>query len=387
MKNNLMKLLAAGAMTAGLFAGCSSAPANNASASDASASPDLGDTVKIGLNFELSGAVADYGTAEQKGAKLAIKLFNEKKDKKFTVEAVEIDNKSDAAESTSAATKLMTQDKVVGIVGPATSGASIATYAVSEQNAVPVISPSATQNNAMMNGEKPYEYAWRVCFEDSFQGKAMAIFAKENLNKTKAVIFNEVTDYGQGNADSFKAEFEKLGGSVVDQIQYNAGDVDFSSAITKIKSMQFDVIYISGYYNEAGIDVPIVGCDGCDSTTLIDQAGKEYCNNVYYTTAYTAINPSEQLKKFIDAYHDEYNEVPSMFAALAYDATNLLLDELEATGKSGAALNEAIKNVSYKGVTGDFTFDAANHTPLKPVLVVALKDGVQDDVTSVDTTK
>ncbi|MCF0246250.1 MAG: ABC transporter substrate-binding protein [Ileibacterium sp.] len=393
MKDNFIKLLAASALTAGMLAGCSGG-SGSASGSGTAASADLGDTVKIGLNFELSGAVADYGNAELKGAKLAVKLFNNNPDKKFTVETVEIDNKSEPAESTSAATKLMTQDKVVGIVGPATSGASIATFAVSEQNAVPVVTPSATQNGAMLNGDKPYEYAWRVCFEDSYQGKAAALFAKNTLDKTKAVIFNEVSDYGQGNAESFKTEFESLGGTVVDQIQYNSGDQDFSSAITKIKGMDFDVIYVSGYYNEAGkiikqakdagIDTPILGTDGFDSETLIDQAGKDYCNNVYFTTAYTAIDPSEQLSKFIEEYKAEYNENPGMFAALAFDATNLLLDELQASGKSGAELNEAIKKVNYTGVTGAFTFDESNHTPIKPVLVVELVNGEQSNVTPVD---
>ena len=85
-----------------------------------------------------------------------------------------MDNKGDASEATSAATKLMTEDGVAFEVGPATSGASIATYPVADQNQVPVISPSATQVDATMNGDSPYEYAFRICFEDSYQGKAMA---------------------------------------------------------------------------------------------------------------------------------------------------------------------------------------------------------------------
>lgn len=389
MKGNFLKVFAASAMTLTLLAGCS----GNSGSSDASADQSTGDVVKIGLNFELSGAVSDYGSAELDGAKLAIKQFNEKEDKPFTVEGVECDTKSDVAESTTQATKLIEQDKVAAIVGPATSGSSIATYAIASDKSVPVISPSATQIDAMMNNGVPYEYAWRVCFEDSYQGAAMALYAYDNLDTSKAIIFNEVSDYGQGLAQAFTEEFEKLGGSVVEQIQYNAGDTDFSSYVTKIKSKDFDVIYIAGYYTEAGmiikqakddgINVPVVGCDGFDSVTLVEKTGTEYANNLYFTSAYSTVNASDALKAFVEAYKEEYNKEPGMFAALAYDATNLVLDQLVATGATGAALNEAIANADFTGITGSFTFDTSNHTPKKSVLVVELKDGEQVDATEV----
>lgn len=406
MKHSFWKVLCAGAMAAGMLAGCSSSSAGDStdSTKEDSASGDktsetsgsaLGDTVKIGLNFELSGAVSSYGTMENKGAKLAIKQFNEKDDKPFTVEGVEIDDKSDAAESTTAALKLVEQDKVVGIVGPATSGASIATYQVAVDNKVPVISPSTTQVDATINSTtgKVYDYAWRVCFEDSYQGAAMAMYAHDTLDTSKAVIFNEVSDYGQGLAASFKEEFEKLGGTVVDQVSYNAGDTDFGAAITSMKNKDFDVVYIAGYYTEAGkiikqmkddgVDVPIVGADGFDSTELVDQAGTEYSNNIYFTTAYSEVNASDELKSFIEAYKAEYNEDPNMFAALAYDATNLLLDSLVTSGATADQLNEAIKSADFSGITGSFTFDPDTHTPVKSVLVVTLKDGKQTDAVEV----
>jgi branched-chain amino acid transport system substrate-binding protein len=383
-------------VSASMLAGCgSSTSGTDSSSSDGTSGEATGDVVKIGLNFELSGNVSDYGTKELRGATIAIEQWNAREDKPFTVEAVEIDDKGEPAESITAITKLIEQDGVVGVVGPATSASSIATYDFASSKSVPVISPSATQVDAMMKSDgEPYEYAWRVCFEDSAQGEAMALYAHDYLDATKAVIFNEVSDYGQGLADAFTEEFESLGGTIVDQIQYNSGDKDFSSYITKIQGMDYDVIYIAGYYNEAaqivkaakadGIDKPIVGSDGMDSTDFTDQLGSEYANNVFYTTAYTAADPSDELKTFIEDYKAKYGDEPSMFAALAYDATNLLLSSLEATGETGEALNEEIKNVSYDGITGSFSFDTSTHTPKKDVLVVELVDGVQSNVTKVN---
>lgn len=403
MKRDFMKLLAGGLSAVMLLAGCSGAAGGSdnsgaagtsADAGDAGTSADAGDTVKIGLNFELTGEVSSYGTAERNGAQLAIDEFNAKEDKPFTVEGVEIDSKGDPAESTTAAIKLIDEDKVAAIVGPATSAPSIATYQAASDKQTPVVSPSATQVDAMMNGDSPYEYAWRVCFEDSYQGAAMAIYAYETLGDKNAAIINETSDYGQGLAKTFKEKFESLGGKVVAQEQYNAKDTDFASILTKIKEKKFDVLYIAGYYGEAGliikqareagIDCNIVGADGFESEKLAELAGKENLNNVWYTTCYTTVNASDELKSFIDDYTAKYDQAPNMFSALAYDATNLVLDQLAATGKTGAELNEAIKKADFTGLTGSFVFDEKTHTPKKTVLVVNQKDGVQTEVDEVE---
>ncbi|OLU36728.1 ABC transporter substrate-binding protein [Ileibacterium valens] len=403
MNFDVTKKSAAVFLSAAMLAGCSSAPADSSSdAADSNAGSEtnteqasgnkVSDTVKIGLNFELTGELSDYGIKELNGAKIAIKHFNEREDKPFTVEGVEIDDKGDTQESITAITRLVEQDGVVGVVGPATSGASIATYDFASQKATPVISPSATQVNAMMKADgTPYEYAWRVCFEDSVQGAGMAVYDYETLGAKKVVIFNANSDYGRGLADAFKTKFTELGGEIVDTVEFGAGDKDFSSYVTRIKSLDYDCIYIAGYYNESaqivnqlkadGVSVPITGADGFDSADFRNQIGKDNANDIFYTTAYTSADPSDELKKFIDDYQAEYGEEPGMFAALSYDATNLLLSSLEATGEDGAALNKEIENANFSGITGSFTFDKDTHTPNKSILIVELVDGEQANTT------
>lgn len=392
MNTKIWKSAAAVCLTSAMVAGCSNAPASNGNAATGGA--DLGDTVKVGLNFELSGPTADYGTKERNGAAIAIEQFNAREDKPFTVEGVEIDNKGEPAEAVTATTKLIEQDQVAGVVGPATSGCSIATFDFATAKQVPVVAPSATQVGATLKPDgSAYEFAWRVCFEDSFQGKGMAEYAFKTLGIKKVAIINEVSDYGNGVSAAFKEKFVELGGEVLDETQYQSGDKDFASFVTKIKDLDFDGIYVAGYYNEAaqivkaikaeGIDKPIIGADGFDSQDFIDQVSAEIANNIFYTTAYTAIEPSEELTRFIADYNAKYGEDPSMFAALSYDATNLLLQALETSGKTGADLNEAIKNIEFSGITGSFSFDQTTHTPKKNVLVVELVDGVQSNVESV----
>ena len=155
----ISKFLMAGVMSLTVLAGCGSG--------GGAVELKEGDTVKIGLNYELSGGTSTYGMAMDKGSRLAIKQYNEKEGHKYNIEYVSLDNKGESSESVSIATRMMTEERVAFVVGPATSTASIATYPIAGQNQVPVLSPAVTQNGGMMNGDTAYEYAWRVCFEDS----------------------------------------------------------------------------------------------------------------------------------------------------------------------------------------------------------------------------
>ena len=394
MKKVFMAALAV-VMAASLAACGDSSSSDSSSASNSgstSSSDSASSSVKIGLHFELTGAVADYGNAELKGAELAIKQANANGGD-YT--SVVYDNKSDTTESVTLAAQLAS-DGVVGVVGPATSGASAATYQIMNDAHVPVISPSATAIDVTLNPNSGsvYDYVFRICFEDSYQGAAMAQYAVDNLSKTKAIVYADNTsDYAKGLTDAFTAQFTKLGGTIVTTDYYSAGDTDFSSVLTKFKGMDFDVLYIPGYYNEAGliikqaremgIDCEIIGPDGFDSESLIDLAGASNLNKVYYTTAYTTVGASDALQSFIDAYKAEYNEEPGMFAALAYDSVNLLIEAVEKTGSTdSAAVQKALTDISFEGITGSFTFDET-HTPIKSVLVVTLVDGVQGDAVAV----
>lgn len=395
---NFKKFMKAGvALTlAASMAACSSNTATTTTTGETTTTTGGEETFKIGLHFELTGAVADYGNTESKAAKLAIKLANEEAGyEKFTY--VEYDNKSDQTEAVTIASQLVS-DGVVGVVGPATSGASAATYPILNAANILIVSPSATQNNITnVDPSNPdsevYQYAFRTTFEDSYQGAAMAQFAKDNLNATKVVIYGDNSnDYSKGLVEAFNAQFTKLGGEVVSTEYFISGDTDFSSVLTNIKSMDFDALYIAGYYQEAGliikqarelgIEATILGGDGFDSETLVSLATATNLNNVYYTTAYTTVDASDKLSAFIEAFKAEYNEEPGMFAALAFDATNLLIENINAVGGDTATLRDAVEAVSFSGVTGDFTFDET-HTPIKTVLVVELVDGVQSSAVAV----
>lgn len=306
-KKRLLFLFLAFTLVLGTFAGCGGG-ADNGGEGEAPAE------VKIGINYELSGEVATYGQASKDGILMAFDEINAAGGiNGMQIVPVVLDNKSDPAEATSLATKLITQEGVIACLGPATSGNFMATIPVAMQNGVPVISASATADNGVTTDAagNVNEYVFRLCFNDSFQGVTMASFALNNLNAKNAVIIQDKSsDYAEGLAKNFTETFVAAGGTIVAHEGYVSKDKDFNSILTSIKGKDFDVIFLPGYYQEAGlvikqarglgIDAPILGADGFDSPVLLELAGAEALNDVYFSNHYSSLDEDPLVKEFID---------------------------------------------------------------------------------------
>lgn len=376
-----------------LIAGCATTPGGTApgGADNAPAAP-AGDTIKIGVNYELSGGVATYGKASVDGIKLAVDQVNEAGGVNGKqIELVVYDNKSEPAEATTLATKLMTQDKVLAQLGPATSGSFKAVIPVATKNQVPVASGSATADDVTVNEDGSVnEFAFRVCFNDSFQGTAMANFASNKLNAKSAVVIKDTSsDYAKGLAENFVKTFTANGGTIVGEEAFAAKDTEFSGILTRIKGKQFDVIYLPGYYEEAGLIIkqarelgitqPVLGADGFDSPTLLELAGAQALNDVYFTNHYSPLDQDPKVVEFIDAWKQKHNgEEPNAFHALGYDLAKWTADAVgRAKELTGVGVRDAMASTeNFAGVTGTFSIDE-NHNPVKSIVVIGLKDGQQ----------
>lgn len=352
----------------------------------------------IGLNFDLSGVGASYGQAESKGAKLAIKLFNENGGfEGQPVSYEEVDGQSDESESYRLQTVLATDKKVFGIVGATLSGTSVSAVKASGEHKVPTISPSATADSVTNDGKKGRAFGYRVCFGDSFQGITMANFASENLGVKKVVILaDNSSDYAKGLTKFFTEQFKGNGGDIIDTKYYVEGETDFNTVLTSIRGLSdIEAIFIPGYYEEVGliirqarelgITLPILGVDGFESPELIKLGGAENLNDVYYSNHYSDSLESAERSAFVAAYEKEYNETPNGFAALAFDATNLMLDSLTRAGSPDPIkVDEAIANTKdFKAVTGSVTIDEL-HNAVKPAVVIKLENGVDTSSTLVN---
>ncbi|MDI6617473.1 MAG: ABC transporter substrate-binding protein [Clostridiales bacterium] len=381
-----LSLLLAFVLLVGLFVGCGPKTASNKKVEDSDAK------VKVGLDYELSGDVATYGQSLVEGIELAAEEINKSGGVLGgkQIELDKADNKSDNAEAANVATKLITNDRVVAILGPATSGNTKAASAVATRHKVPLISASATADDITVDSNgKVRDYIFKTCFSDSFQGVIMANFAYEDLQKKNAaVLIDSTSDYSKGLAKNFKQKFGELGGKITTEQAYQAKEKDFRAVLTKIKGSNPDVLYLPGYYEsvglivkqarELGFNVPVLGGDGYDSPKLTQIAGNDVLNDVYFTNHYSSKDTSPEVVKFINAFKAKYNKVPDAFNALGYDLEYFLADALNRAGAADPAkIKEALASTKdFKGITGTLSIDEF-HNPVKAATILEMKDGVQ----------
>lgn len=366
---------------------------------DAAEEPGEATEVKIGINYELTGGVASYGEASVNGIMMAFDEINAAGGiNGMTIVPVTLDNKSDAAEATALATRLMVQEGVVAALGPATSGNFMATIPVAMGNSIPIISASATADEGVTvdASGNVNEFVFRLCFNDSFQGVTMANFAASNLSAKNAVIIQDnSSDYAKGLAKNFIETFEAAGGTIVAQEGYVAKDKDFNAILTSIKGKDFDVIFLPGYYQEAGlvikqardqgITVPILGADGFDSPVLLELAGAAALNDVYFSNHYSSLDQDPLVQDFIAAYKEKYGVEPNAFNALGYDLGKYIADAIARAGSTDpVAIKDALKATeNFAGVTGTFSM-GEDHNPIKSIVVIGLENGVQATSVKVD---
>ena len=375
----------AAVVVAGLLGGCGGGDKKSGDAGKG------GDEFVVGVHAELTGNVANYGKSMKSGFELAVEEVNKAggiNGKKVRV--VEADNKSEPSESGNAATKIVTKDKVVAVIGPATSGCVAAEEPILSSNKVPLIAPCATAPGITVDKSgKVKPFVFRACFIDPYQGEIMAKFASEDLKVKKvAILHDSSSDYSKGLTAVFTEKFKAAGGTITADEAYLAKDIDFKAALTKLKATNPDAIYIPGYYEEVakiikqareiGLNVPLLGCDGWDSPKLVEIAGKEATNKCYFSNAYTAEDKDPGVQKFISAYKAKFNKVPDVFALEGYNAGLVLFNALKtANSTDGTKIAEALaKTKDLQVANGKFSYDE-KHNPVTTALVIELKNGVQ----------
>lgn len=371
---------------------CTGGTSATDAAKDAAATPPpASDVVLIGEFGSLTGSEATFGQSTHNGIMLAIDEANAAgglNGKKLDVKVY--DDQGKTQEAGTAVTRLITNDKVVAVLGEVASSLSIAGGRVAQQYGVPMISPSSTNAAVTQIGDMVF----RVCFVDSFQGYVGAKFASENLGTKKfAILYDQGSAYSKGLKDDFGKAFTAMGGTIVTEQAYSSGDQDFSAQLGTIRDAGADGIYIPGYYTDVGnialqarnlgVRAKLLGGDGWDSAKLAEIGG-EAIEGGYYSNHYAVQEARPEVQQFVAAYQAKYGQVPDGLAALGYDAARVLVAAMRRSpslgGKDLAAAIAATKD--FAGVTGNITIDAERNAQ-KPAVVVELKGGQPTFVASV----
>jgi len=350
-----------------------------------------GGEVKVAVLAPLSGPVPTFGAMTRDGAMLAIEEWNAKGGVNGQkIVAVVEDSQCTPDPAVNAANKVIEQDKAKFIIGEVCSKASIPVSEIANAKQVIQISPTSTNPSVTVNADgSTKNYIFRACFIDPFQGKVGAKFALENLKAKKAfVMVDQANDYVKGLAEFFTKSFTDGGGEIVGTASYTAQDTDFSAILAQVADKKPDFVYLPDYYNivnlvtkqakEKGITVPFGGGDGCDSSDLDLKAAA----GGYFTNHYSPEDPRAEVQNFVKNFGAKYKDdtgkakTPDALAALAYDATGLLLQAMtEAKSNTDTTkIADTLRKITFNGVSGKITFDD-QHNPVKSATILAVTEG------------
>ncbi len=311
---------------------------------------------------------ADDGIPCTRGAEMAVAEVNKAGGINGRPVKLIVENEKDSpAAAVNAVQKLINVDKVVAIVGPMTSGDTMASGKIVDNAKVVMISPTATTPKLSGYGA----YIYRGCSRIDKQAQVLTDWVTKHWKPKTVAIFYSNEPYGKGCAKLFTEFFKKHGIKVVDTESFMRGSKDFKSQLTKIKASNPDMLFIPGYTPETapaaaqarqlGMKQPILGVYGDNNPAYIKLAGPaaeghviggEYDEN-YNTPKNKAFvkNYNELVKK----NHDPYN---IMFAALSYDATSMILDGMKKNGPTSEGIKKYLDNVKdFNGVTGKLSFN------------------------------
>jgi len=338
------------------------------------------DQVKIGVIMPLTGNAAVYGVPSLNAMKLAVEEFLiENETDKVQIKLVSEDSQANPAMGVSAIQKLISADRIQAVLGPLASGVSLACAPVAEKNKVIMLTPSSS-TPALTNAG---EYIFRTELSELQGGFAQADIGFEKLGYKNIACVYINNDYGASLFDVFKKRFEEIGGTLVYAEGFTQGTTDFKTILSKITSLELDAIFIISHDEilnfvrqmaELNLSVPVYTTPVFEDQRNLEKLG-DLAEGIIYTY-YGEFDPSskkEIIKNFIDNYRSKYNESPTYYAALAYDATWVLLKALKKNNYKFENLKDVLaKTKDFIGVTGKMSFDQ-NGDILKPVSLKKVK--------------
>ncbi len=306
----------------------------------------------------LTGDAANLGINMKNGAKLAVDQYNDKH-KDCTAELKEFDSQGDEKQAPGLARQLIQDKKIIGVIGPAFSGESVAADPIFNEAAVTTITPSATRPSLSANSWKVFH---RAVANDDSQGPAAANYIKKVLNAQKVFVIDDQSAYGAGLADNVK---KTLGSLVVDTDKVTRNVTkDFAGSITKIQSSGATVVFFGGYYQEAGlllkqmrakgVTATLVAGDGVADKGLVDTAGKEASEGVIVTCPCAPATAAKG--SFLTDYKTKWGQDAGTYSDVAFDVANIFLQGIEKGNTTNEKMLSYVNGVQYQGIANTYKF-------------------------------
>jgi len=330
------------------------------------------DTIKIAYQGPLSGGEAQTGIDEQNAVKFAIELYNATNPEK-KIELVSADDQGDGTVAAGVAPGIANDESIVAVVGPAYSGATIASLPYYKEAGMPLISPSATKvslTDPTVAGEFGGPVFHRIPATDKIQGPALGKLAISGVAAPKVFVVDDQTAYSVGLVEYLVPSLPK--GALVGTDSTKNDTADFAPTVAKIKSKGANVVIYTGYYSQAAVLVKQLRDGGYKG---IFAGGDGVLNSEFAVLGGAAAEgarltgatvPLGELSADLAAKFKESQGVePGVYAAESFDAANIIIEAIKAGNTTRETIMAFIKSVSYVGVGGQaISFDANGDSTL-----------------------
>ena len=340
------------------------------------------DTVKVGVIKPQTGPLAFDGAADIKGAQLAQKEINAKGGvlgKKL--ELVIEDGQCKPAESVGAAEKLIFRDKVSVIMGGFCSGATLAVMPVAEKNKIPLITGVSSNPKLTEIGN---DWFFRNAETEALTAQAFARVLAKDMKLDKAYFLAVNDDWGRGTVESFKTNWDKVGGKMVGTEFVDRTANDFYTPLTKIRAARPDVIIVAAesqagsiiarQSKELGVKARIFGVGAWATPTFLELAG-ESANGLLAGVVYAPTQPGERNKKFVAEHKAAYGEEPGKYSAAGYNTIHIIAQAIQRAGSAEPEkIRAALEKTDYAGPNGRVRFDQKHQAYGHELVLVELQN-------------
>ncbi len=368
------------------LAACSNSSNNSSSSLGSGSSGGKGSsnqTYKIGFEGALSGDNQQLGINEINAVELAVKQANDKGNLPFKLAVVRSDDGGTPDKAPAAASALLQDNAVVGVIGPIFSGTTKAVGTTYAQANMALISPSATNPTLTSQGFKTFH---RIVPPDSVEGLEAADWLAKKAKKV--FVIDDTTEYGKGAADVVRQELGTKGVQVQNQ-SVPQNTQDYGAVAQAVASSGSEAMFYGGYDAQAALLAKALQAAGFKGIAMTGNGGKSSVftqnsgdagNGWYFSCGCLDATVAPQAKDFATAYKSAYNTDPSTYSPEAYDATNAMIEAIKAAQSKGSvtrqSVDDAVNSLNYKGITTTIKFESNGEVTQQVINLYQQKNGV-----------
>jgi branched-chain amino acid transport system substrate-binding protein len=340
------------------------------------------DVVKIGLSAPLTGDWAEYGNDFKRSVTMVIDRVNRMGGiHGKTVELVILDSRGDPKESVLIAEKFVADPDIIAEIGDFSSSSCMAAAPIYERANMTQLSPTSSHMGFTQKGQNMF----RVVATQGYEGPYNARWAVKDLGKKKLATIYINNDWGVDANKYFTQEARQLGAEIVAEEAFVPGEKDFTAILTKLKGMKPDLIYLPTFYADAAAILnqakrmrfqPVVMANSSLFSQKTIELGGDAVEGIIIPANYFSADPRPAAQEFTREYQALFGALPNQFAALAYDAANLMVAALHKAGvEDRAKVKDALVSLrGFQGATGSISY-ANSHDPEKELVRITIKNG------------